>query len=255
MKNRASLWRRFAVGLGALGALALVAAEPAQGADHLDSNAASADPAADIGDFYAWTSADGESLNMIMTVTPLAGDDAAFSDATQYSFHVNAHPDLLSAAGLSTLITCQFYTATDIECWAQRDGSVVGYVEGDASVAAGVTDTDESIRVFAGLRNDPFYFNLDGFGEVGATVRSVVADSPGALGLDANGCPAGLDGDTRTALVTQLAENAPDTADGTPINDLDGANVLAIVMQVDLDLVSDGTNPTLSTWASTQAAE
>ena len=191
MKNRASLWRRFAVGLGALGALALVAAEPAQGADHLDSNAAVGDPAADITDWFAWTSADGESLNMIMAVTPLAGDDAAFSDATQYSFHVNAHPDLLSAAGLSTLITCQFYSETNLECWAQRDGSVVGYVEGDPSAEAGITSSDDAIRVFAGLRNDPFYFNLDGFSEVASTVRSVVADSPGALGLDANGGGAG----------------------------------------------------------------
>lgn len=255
MKNRASLWRRFAVGLGALGALALVAAEPVQGADHLDSDATVGDPAADITDWFAWTSADGESLNMIMALTPLAGADATFSDATQYSFHVNAHPDLLSAAGMSTLITCQFYTETDIECWAQREGSVVGYVEGDASDTAGVTNGDSSIRVFAGVRNDPFYFNLDGFKAVEETVRGVVADSPGALGLDGNGCPAGLDSDTRAALVGQLAANAPDAPDGTPINDLDGANVLAIVMQVDLDLVSDADNTIFSTWASTQVAE
>lgn len=255
MKNRAFLWRRFAVGLGALGAIALVAAEPAQGADHLDSNAAVGDPAADITDWFAWTSADGESLNMILAVTPLAGDDATFSDATQYSFHVNAHPSLLEAAGLSTLITCQYYSDTELECWAQRDGSVVGYVEGDPSAEAGLTNADSSIRVFAGLRNDPFYFNLDGFGATAATVRSVVESSPGDLGLDGNGCPAGLAEATRSALVTQLAENAPDAPDGTPINDLDGANVLAIVMQVDLDLISDATNPTLSTWGSTQAAE
>lgn len=255
MTKRASLWRRLAVGLGGLGALALVAAEPAQGADHLDSDAAVADPAADLTDWYAWTSADGESLNMIMAVTPLAGDDAAFSDATQYSFHVNAHENLLAEASLSTLITCQFYSETNLECWAQRGDAVVGYVEGDPSAEAGITSDDGSIRVFAGLRNDPFYFNLDGFGEVASTVRTVVEDSPGALGLDANGCPAGLDEGTRAALVSQLATNAPDAPDGTPINDLEGANVLALVMQVDLDLVSDATNQTLSTWASTQAAE
>ena len=38
--------------------------------------------------------------------------------------------------------------------------------------------------------------------------------------------------------------NAPDAPDGAPIDDLQGANVLALVLQVDLDLVSDASNRT-----------
>lgn len=235
-------------GGAALGAaLGLAALTPlAHGADHLDSPAAMSEPAADLNDFFAWTSADGDKLNMAMTVMPLAGDDAAFGDATQYAFHVHAHPAFGMDAELSTLITCQFYDTDKLECWARRDGETVGYVEGDASDTDGVTDADDKIRVFAGLRNDPFYFNLSGFQETGKIVRGAV-DS---LSFDDNGCP-DLDEATSGALVGQLMSDA----DGNPGgDDLAGANVLALVMQVDMDLVSDSSNRTFSLWASTHTA-
>lgn len=228
-------------------AVGLSAAVPfAHGADHLDSPATTAEPAADLNDFYGWTSADGTKLNLVMTAMPLAGDDAAFGDATQYAFHVHAHPGFGMDPAMSTLILCEFYDTDRVECWARRDGETVGYVWGDASDEAGLTNDDGSMRVFAGLRNDPFYFNLSGFQETGKIVRGAV----GGLAFDDNGCP-DLDEGTANALVTQLMSDA----DGNPGgDDLAGANTLALVLQVDLDLVSDSDNRTFSLWASTHAA-
>lgn len=252
MKEHASLWRRFAVGLGGLGALALLAAPPAQGADHLDSPATQSDPSADIADLYAWTSSDGNSLNLVATVMPIAGAGATFGDATQYVFHVDAHPGFGMDAAMSTDIVCQFYTASDVECWAMQDDSVAAYVEGNPSDTAGIGDG--ALRVFAGLRNDPFFFNLDGFSATAETVRGALMTDPLPFTIDAVGCP-DLDESTATALVTQLMTNGPDAEDGAPIDDLRGANVLALVLQVDLDLVSDTDNRTLTAWVSTHAAE
>jgi len=47
--------------------LALVAT-PSPAADHLDTPTVIADPAADIGDLYAWTADDGRRLNLVMDI-------------------------------------------------------------------------------------------------------------------------------------------------------------------------------------------
>lgn len=254
MTQRASLWRRLAVVVGGLGALMLLVAEPAQGADHLDSPSVQSDPSADIADLYGWISPDGNSLNLIGTVMPLAGEDAVFGNATQYVFHIDSHPGFGMEAAATTEIVCRFYDGFGVECWALQDGSVAAYVEGDASGAEGIADGDGNLRVFAGPRNDPFFFNADGFGATAETVRGALSTEPVPFDINAEGCP-DLDEATATALVDQLRTNAPDAADGAPLNDFDGANVLAIVIQVDLDLVSDASNRTLSTWFSTHASE
>ena len=48
-----------------LGALQL---SLALASDHLDTPTVTADPAADIGDLYAWTSADGQRLNLVLDI-------------------------------------------------------------------------------------------------------------------------------------------------------------------------------------------
>ena len=60
-------------------------------ADHFDAPEASeVDKTADIAGLFAWTDSDAERVNLIMTVHPFAGPDAAFSDAIQYVFHINS---------------------------------------------------------------------------------------------------------------------------------------------------------------------
>jgi hypothetical protein len=51
----------------------------ARASDHLDSPATVANPEADIGDVYAWTSAEGRQLNLAMTI-----QGHTFSDRVQY---------------------------------------------------------------------------------------------------------------------------------------------------------------------------
>ncbi len=72
----------------ALGSLLLP--EASQAADHIDSPTAVGESAADITDLYAWMEADANKLNLIMDVTPFAGEESQFSDAVQYVFHINS---------------------------------------------------------------------------------------------------------------------------------------------------------------------
>ena len=69
-------------------------------------------------------------------------------------------------------------------------------------------------------------------------------------GFDAAGCPL-LDAETAGSLVAQL-QSTPGSDEAS--DTLAGANVLALVVQVDTDLVNAG-GPLLGVWASTHRAE
>ncbi len=224
-----------AIGLGLL-AIGLDSGSEAHAADHLDGPAATADPAADITDFLAWMSPDASMLRMALDVVPFAGDDAAFSDAVGYMFHVGSAP-AFGEATEETEILCAFYSATELECWLGDE-----YVVGDASDPAGITSDSGALRVFAGLRNDPFFFEFGGFG---AGVEAVKAAAP-SLDFDADGCPL-LDEPTANSIVGLLQSNP---RGGAAQDSFAGANVMALVVEVDVDLVNGG-GPILATWGST----
>jgi len=212
-------------------ALAL-AAGTAVAADHIDGPTATAEPTADIADLYAWTSADASKLNLIMTVAPL--DSAtSFGTAVTYVFHVNSSAGYGEAA-TSAQVICEFYDEGMIECW----GPSGAYVEGDPSASAGISSADGKLKVFAGLRNDPFFMEFTGFGNA---VSAVIA-----AGVTPNGtCPA-VDGPTSAALVDAL------TAGGAATDSFAGTNVLGLVVQVDKSLVNTG-GPILGVHATTHA--
>ena len=233
MKTNTAIAMIFAGSVTALGISQLMAA------DHIDAPAAVSDPTADITDLYAWMTPDAERVNLILNVTPFAGPGASFSTAAQYVFHVNSSTGF-GAPQTETQIICRFYTAQALECWA--GGS---YVEGDPSSTAGITSTDGNMRVFAGLRNDPFFMEFTGFTE---TVNAVVAAAP-SLTFDGEGCPA-VDAATSGVLVGQLQSGA----NGAAASDtFAGSNVLSLVVQVDKSLVTAG-GPVLGVWASTHQA-
>jgi hypothetical protein len=211
-----------------------------QAADHIDSPAAVAEPTADITDLYAWMDSDAENLNLITNVAPFAAEGMAFSDAVQYVFHVNSSAGY-GQAQTETEILCQFTAPPEIECWVGDE-----YVAGDPSDEAGISSESGAIKVFAGLRDDPFFMEFIGFTE---TVGAVVA-AAGGLDFDEEGCP-DVPEETRAALVAQLMSGA----DGADASDtFAGQNVLSLVVQVDKSLVDDG-GPVLGVWASTHAAQ
>jgi hypothetical protein len=236
-------WLLGAVATVALTGLVLLGQQATvRAADHGDSPAAKKNPLADINDVLAWMSSDASKLNLAMTVFPNATSGASFDTATQYVFHINSKPSFLdTAAPAKTQVICQFYTTSKIECWAGGE-----YVEGDPSQSAGLTSASGKMRVYAGLRDDPFYFEGAGFGE---TVKAVIAAAP-SLTFDKDGCPA-LDTATATALVTQLQSGVKTGGTLPPASDsFGGQNVLAIVVQLDKTLVNSK-GDILGVWGST----
>ncbi len=199
---------------------------PGLAADHRDSPVPRADPAADLGDIFAWTTADTSQINLVMTV-PVA----AFSDAVQYAFHIES-TQAYGTAGVEIDAICTFATDQNLECWVGDQD----YVSGDASSEQGLLSEAGRFRVFAGKRNDPFFFNSSGFN---ATVAAVVSAAPN-LDFDGAGCPT-IDNATSAALLEQLATGGDGFA---------SLSVQAIVMQIDRSLITAG-GDIVAVWAST----
>jgi hypothetical protein len=93
----------------AAAALSVVGAGAVQASDHLDSPAVIADPRADIGDLYAWTSSDGRQLNLAMTIV-----GHTFSDKLRYVFHVDSG-SRFGKTTVTTSISCRFDAANVVD--------------------------------------------------------------------------------------------------------------------------------------------
>lgn len=227
--NRSS--RSAWLGLAAVG-LGLVFWSSARAADHADGPATTNDPAADIDDVYTWMSPDAADLNLAMTIGRDVPASFRLSDQVQYVFHTQSRGTFGTAPAQSFDIICEVDRSSEIRCW----GGTEIFLGGDASDPRGLESKDGRMRIFAGRRNDPFFFNLKGFQSVSKTVGTVA----GALSFDPAGCPQ-LDSATSNLLVGGLQ---------TGQDDFLGFNAFALVVSIDKTLVTRG-GPIVSVWGST----
>lgn len=244
----------------AVGVLAAMGIAPlARAADHADGPQASADPTADITDVFAWMSGDGAKVYLAMDVAPNATNMTKFSNTVKYAFHTKSDSSLGKVLLMGEMPTdvntviCTFDVMQKISCWVvDKTGKTLDYVNGDASAPAGVVSADMKVKVFAGPRSDPFFFNVDGFKDVVDLVKA----GGMALMKDGAGCPK-LDMATSAIAVKDLSHSVKGTMPpvnhfGPKTEGLTG-NVLSIVVAIDKTLLtSDPVKlPTLGVWAST----
>ncbi|EDM78737.1 hypothetical protein PPSIR1_12168 [Plesiocystis pacifica SIR-1] len=159
-RNRMTMKRTITplLGLGAVMLAVSFVPGTATGADHTDSPSASADPAADISDFYAWHDGGG-NLVLALNFAGLtgAGGSATYDGELLYGIHVDRDEDGVS----------------DHDFWVrfgQNGGGdwgvqVIG-LPGEEAFSGPVEEVLTSpggSMVYAGLREDPFFFDFDGF--------------------------------------------------------------------------------------------
>ena len=149
-----ALVRLLAVGLPVL---------TAGGADHLEAPLVQADGRIDIADVYAFQSPEDEdNTGLIMTVNPAAGvmNGTTFSPDHTYNFKIDNEGTFIEE--ITYEVTFSAPSSVEQDVTLKRNGVVVA--EGETS-----TDDEEEIDVdgggslFAGLRDDPFFFDLIGF--------------------------------------------------------------------------------------------
>ena len=202
----------------ALAAAALLAATlpcAALAADHVEAPSASADPAADIADFYAWHTADGRIEAIITFAGAGSSADGGVYDAdVLYGIHIDNTGD----------------SVADHDIWIRfgQDGAgnwgvqVEGLPGADAEVVSGPVETvipaGEHLNIWAGQAEDPFFFDLEGYQAVLAS--GSLFDKGGALAFDS----------TRDFFA--------------------GLNVTAIAVEMDAESVVDAFNQ-VQIWATT----
>lgn len=246
----------FLGGVGVLGAAALLYAPLSQAADHLDAPtiANAANNMADLSDLYAWMTTDAKLVNLALTVSPADDGNQNFGDSVQYVFHVQSHTEF-KQNGVESKVICTFESNTNGSCWVvDPNGTVIDYVTGDFTGTAGKLSDTGKLRVFAGRRSDPFFFNLSGFNTAVETVRGANLSN-----FDAAGCPDFNNGTTPNALRTQLQAVPDNTTVNGPCAQGERDcfltfNVMAIVVQIDKTELLHGSDKLVSVWASTHAA-
>lgn len=217
-------------------ALGVATGGPCLASDHLDSPAVIADPRADIGDMYAWTDPSGRRLAMAMTIV-----GHTFSDRLSYVFHIDSGRAFAKTTATAT-VTCRFASMTSADC--RLDGS--DQAVGDASSPAGLQSRGGRFRVFAGLRDDPFFNNVRGSRHAfTAAADALKAGAP----VDPAGCPR-----FDAATVGEIKTRWRHTEGGPARNFLAGWTPASIVVSVDLSAVSNG-GTLLAVWGATASGE
>lgn len=189
----------------ALALLALVwtlAAAPAAASDHKESPMIAGRPTADIADLYAFLAPDdGNRLVLAMTVSPSMAPEMArtyqFSSTTRYLFKVDSDGDYIADHTVAVRFTRERFPelspAGELlagQEFAARFGRDLPPIRGAVTPASQVfarplppliATGRRGTRVFAGARDDPFFFDTTGsFRVFGGTLPKFTA------GIDRN---------------------------------------------------------------------
>jgi len=201
-----------------------------QASDHLDTRTVIEDPSLDIGDIYAWTS--GDRINLVMAIV-----GHSFSAKAEYVFHIANGPKFGLVRNVAT-IRCRFRSQASVACEAPG----IDRVQGDPRAPSGLESHDGHMRVFAGLRDDPFYNNVRGSRD--AYQIAAKAMKAGAS-TDPSGCL-----QLGPAVSKQLLAQWKQTEGGPGKNFLAGWTPGSLVISIDrAELTRRG--PMLAIWAST----
>lgn len=226
-------------------AATLTMASTAMAADHRDAPGTTADPTTDINDVYAFT--EGDNLILAMTVFPEADETSQFSDAVQYVFNLDTGTSFGETVD-SKKVVCTIAEERTSCYLGVPEEPAQDWVIGEAGFEGGITSESGKFKVFAGLRADPFFFNLDGFKDAVVTVKGAVA--AGGLTFDPANCP-NVNDTTSATLVNMLQKTSLGTA---PAQDFFATlSTLAIVVSIDKSLLH-ADHSLVSVWASTHRA-
>lgn len=180
-------------------------------ADHAESPTTKADLAADITDVYAWHDAAVDRLTTVINVAglqaPVAGQEGAWDDEILLTLHLDRTGDAVA----EVLVEIRFGQAVS-GAWGVQVRNLPGTSGPVAGAVEQVLDAGGGAKVFAGLRDDPFFFDLDGF-------RATL--STGTLSFD----------NTRDSFA--------------------GTNITSVVLEMPLSAATlAGTAPNLRIWAT-----
>jgi hypothetical protein len=150
----------------------------ASAADHLDAPIVKNNHALDITDIYAFDGANSRNTVLVLDVAPLAGvlSGTQFSTSGSYRMNLDTNGDYVA----DTVYTTTFSAG------GRDHKQAVTVKRNGTTIAAGYTGNAIMVngggKVYAGKRDDPFFFDLAGYNQLkdsGYTDPSGLTDSPG----------------------------------------------------------------------------
>ena len=183
-----------AVGAVAI-AIAVILSVPARSADHRDAPGVNEDPRADINDIYAFLNPNNGNVVLAMTVNPFQIGGApgiAFGQDVLYEFKIDNTGDNVedlvvqtTFAPVTSSSTPQRFTVRG-PAKPRLAGTPSSLLLADAPTMTGLADgtvvqgSGNVQRAFAGLRDDPFFFDLIfGFRLLGIQPGGPLTRAPG----------------------------------------------------------------------------
>lgn len=150
-------------------ALTILVNSDVRAADHLDpAGGVVGGDVADIGDLYAWHTGDavGDTLTLVLTYGgPIAAPDGgpkvgAYEDDVIYGIHISNDGDVATHSDVWIR-----FAMNDLGDWGVQvlglpgaSGEIQGPIETSLADVG-----NPNVKVFTGLRDDPFFFDLEGF--------------------------------------------------------------------------------------------
>ena len=178
-------WALLCFVLGGAGAVAATEGARAGAADHLDPphrtrtdfvrGTETLDRASDIADVFAWTTSGGADLVLAMSfdgaddgadgMTPRDLDALDCDRDVLYEIHLDTDIDRAAGTGADDEFTIEVRLAPDSvgNCYARFSG--IPGAAGDIDVAEDQALTRGGVSVYVGVRDDAFFFDLQGFRE------------------------------------------------------------------------------------------
>ena len=228
--------RRAGLGLSvATVAVALLAVQPGIASDHQDTPEVELNPRMDINDVYAFPGATADRITLVVTtsspLSPSSASTARFDPNLLYQIKIDNTGD-----AIEDLVFQATFTGTGADQQIHLRGPVkpaqVGTMNTLVTEGAEVTGTINTVlgtatgtQVFAGIRQDPFFIDLEQFFRI---------------------LP-----DRRPATGALSAEPTPASSWRNPgVDLLKGLSALAIVIELPAAQLTTATNKKIGVWAT-----
>ena len=240
MRNLLSRPRALAItaGVAVLGAT-LANARSSLASDHQDTPEVELSPRMDINDVYAFPGSSADRIVLVMTtsspITPAQSAAAAFDPNLLYQLKIDNTGD-----GVEDKVIQVTFSGTGTNQQVTVRGPVAPVQVGtmntlvtSGSTVTGATNTNlgsaSGVQVFAGIRDDPFFLDLEQF-------FRIVPDRKPVSG------PLSQLPDQPTASAFRPA--------GQAVDYLRGINTLAIVMEMPSAMLTDGGTRKIGVWGT-----
>lgn len=214
----------------------------ALGSDHQDTPEVELSPRMDINDVYAFPGSSDDRIVLVMTtsspITASASGTAAFDPNLLYQFKIDNDGDFVEDLVIQATFNGSTAASQTVDIRGPvaptQTGMLTKIVNASPSVSGAINTTlgsSSGTQVFAGIRDDPFFLDLEQF-------FCIIPDRRPASGALAGSCATGVDpaGGFRPA--------------GQAVDYLAGFNTLAIVVELPEALLTAGGTARLGIWGT-----